>query len=208
MPPDVLLDGQQGELRCGCGKRARHLYAVPLDVTTGAPIYNDGITLAMCEMSKCDFEKTLEDSELAYKPIQRHDMKDFPTIAPSQQGQFHNIDSRGDDCYIGTNNFIDFKNIVHYSAFVPNKPPISFADLYGHSAYIPHVPPYVAFGVLHDRSAPISVLAQPQYLLNTFAGQVIWIIVIVGVLFNYRREILADVLESLALAADSKVKRD
>lgn len=46
MPPNVSFNEQQGELVCKCGKPARHLYAVPLDKTTGNPILVDGKRLS------------------------------------------------------------------------------------------------------------------------------------------------------------------
>ncbi|KAI6088858.1 hypothetical protein F4821DRAFT_233143 [Hypoxylon rubiginosum] len=162
MQSGASFDEQKGEWKCNCGEPAPYLYFAPLDKVTGEPIPFRELKLAICRKSECEFRAPWGSREQVDKQSRTHDTSGLSGVIPEQQTKFENIKTYGDNNVVGTFNIILDKSAPFY--FNP-------------------------FETIHSRSAPVSLQAnvQPQHPQATSTGHILGLIMIVGILLNYRR---------------------
>ncbi|KAI6083368.1 hypothetical protein F4821DRAFT_193495 [Hypoxylon rubiginosum] len=129
-------------------------------------MYFQGVKLAMCKQSICDFRAPWKDHRQTDQQRQTHDTREFSRVIPTQQGEFQEVTTRGNANHVGNN----FKVIYNYSNPINIDPP-------------------VGFGVIHGYSTPIlpSAHAQHPYSQATPTGHILGLIMIMGILFTFRR---------------------
>ncbi|KAI0181761.1 hypothetical protein GGR52DRAFT_526196 [Hypoxylon sp. FL1284] len=192
--PNISIDGQE-ELICECGEPARYLYVAPLNKPTGQPIDGSGIKLATCVKSKCGFDVILDGDEQRFLSQDRvQSMTERLWSNPTQHGEFHRVINHGDHSHIGSKTFSKLHHDTYSmlenlsSSHADNFAGIDFTNLQYRSANFNIFTP-AGFNIVHDHSSylPPGLGVRSEYPQATSGGYIVWLVVIAGILLNFRR---------------------